>query len=183
MNDFVAKPMDIDEFYGTLLRWLQAPPADAAPPARVRGRPVPVAARRPGRGPGAGRLAALPGLNVERGLEALLSQAGNSSRRSGVSGGADWARHRRSLRPRRRREHARRSALDPWRRGLAGARASAGWPTGWRIGYALQAAPTTSDPEPGAGGHPGRPAGALQARRCGRLTPWRPPSAPAAARP
>ncbi|MDS4020023.1 MAG: response regulator, partial [Candidatus Competibacter sp.] len=61
MNDFVAKPVDPDALYATLLTWLP----DAPPPASISTRSVP----RPDEDRGERtRLAAIPGLDLERGL-------------------------------------------------------------------------------------------------------------------
>jgi CheY-like chemotaxis protein len=58
MNDFVAKPVDPDQLYGTLLRWLPAAPI--APPAAPLAIPALPAA-----------LGTIPDLDVERGLKVL----------------------------------------------------------------------------------------------------------------
>ena len=54
MNDHVPKPIDVEELYGALARWLPDPPADGAPTADVV--------------PGAGDLPPLPGIDAAAGL-------------------------------------------------------------------------------------------------------------------
>ena len=88
MDDFIAKPIDVGLLYDTLLRWLDA----AAPAAAASGLQMPAAAPVPGMAPPlatsplpattvAQRLAAVPGLDLARGL-ALLR--GNSDKYIGL---------------------------------------------------------------------------------------------------
>ena len=74
MNDFVAKPMDVPAFYATLLHWL-----DASQAARGRAAAAPGPAPAPPAGlPAAAtlqRLASVQGLDLERGLAAVLGNA------------------------------------------------------------------------------------------------------------
>ncbi len=58
MDDFVAKPVDPDQLFATLQRWLPRTPASPSPSQAVAG-PLPAA------------LAAVPGLDTQRGLEVL----------------------------------------------------------------------------------------------------------------
>ena len=90
MNDFITKPMAVQNFYAALLVWLGAAAAAAAaaapepaPEASAPAQPIEAPAAEPARVAAASnpvqdaltRLAAMPGFNVEQGLSSLLGQS------------------------------------------------------------------------------------------------------------
>ena len=72
MNDFVGKPVDPDVLYATLLKWLAD---DSAPPASAPATTAEAAAPAIEQHDWPAALAAIPGLDVERGLALVRGNA------------------------------------------------------------------------------------------------------------
>jgi two-component system sensor histidine kinase/response regulator len=102
MNDFVAKPVDPEHLYNTLLRWLGEGSVPTAPATPVAPAPRPEA---PAEDAAFERLALLPGLDLTQGLKAvrgnrerylslvgmfLEAHAGDAARLREQLAAADW---------------------------------------------------------------------------------------------
>ncbi|MFH1872336.1 MAG: PAS domain S-box protein [Pseudomonadota bacterium] len=74
MNDFIAKPVDPQQFYSTLLKWLPAPASDVKPT------PTAAATSPGGDNPQRRRLAAIPGLDIDRGLATMRGNVNKYAR-------------------------------------------------------------------------------------------------------